>query len=291
MTAAQTSNVLVLGASGMLGNAVFRHFANDPGHQTFGTVRQHAALRHFAPHLHPHLLCGVDVLNPDWLARAFDMAKPDVVINCVGLIKQLETANDPLEALPINALLPHRIARMCSLVGARMIHVSTDCVFSGRRGDYRESDQPDATDLYGRSKLLGEVDYPDAVTLRTSIIGHEFGRATALVDWFLAQTTPSVKGFKKAVFSGVPTVELARVMKDFVLPRPELKGLYHVAAKPIAKFDLLTLVAQQYGKTIEIVPDETLVIDRSLNAERFYEATGYVAPEWPALIDAMHQFK
>jgi dTDP-4-dehydrorhamnose reductase len=180
---------------------------------------------------------------------------------------------------------------MCSLVGARMIHVSTDCVFSGRQGHYRESDQPDATDLYGRSKLLGEVDYPHAVTLRTSIIGHEFGRATALVDWFLTQTTQSVKGFKKAVFSGVPTVELARVMKDFVLPRPDLRGLYHVAAQPIAKFDLLTLVAHQYGKEIEIVPDESLVIDRSLNAARFHEATGYVAPEWPALIEAMHQFK
>ncbi|RDU96047.1 dTDP-4-dehydrorhamnose reductase family protein [Trinickia dinghuensis] len=283
-------NVLVLGASGMLGNAVFRYFSGDADYRTYGTVRQHAALRHFEPRLHRHLLCGVDVLNPDWLARAFESAKPDVVVNCVGLIKQLETANDPLEALPINALLPHRVARMASLVGARMIHVSTDCVFSGRQGNYLESDLPDATDLYGRSKLLGEVDYPHAITLRTSIIGHEFGRTTALVDWFLSQTQ-SVKGFRKAVFSGVPTVELARVMKDFVLPHPELRGLYHVAAKPIAKFDLLTLVAREYGKTIEIVADDALAIDRSLNATRFHEATGYSAPEWHALIDTMHQFK
>lgn len=290
MTAALPTNVLVLGASGMLGNAVFRYFSSHSAYRTYGTVRQHAALRNFDPRLHPQLLCGVDVLNPDWLARAFDAAKPDVVVNCVGLIKQLETANDPLEALPINALLPHRIARMCSLVDARMIHVSTDCVFSGKQGDYRESDQPDAYDLYGRSKLLGEVDYPHAVTLRTSIIGHEFGRASALIDWFLSQTQ-STKGFRKAVFSGLPTVELARVMKEFVLPHPELRGVYHVAAKPIAKFDLLTLVARQYGKTIEIVADDALMIDRSLNAERFHKATGYLAPEWPALIDVMHRFK
>jgi dTDP-4-dehydrorhamnose reductase len=290
MTAALPTNVLVLGASGMLGNAVFRYFSRDTGFRTYGTVRQRTALRDFDASLHPQIICGVDVLNPDWLARAFDATKPDVVINCVGLIKQLETANDPLEALPINALLPHRIARLCSLVGARMIHVSTDCVFAGKQGKYLESDQPDATDLYGRSKLLGEVDYPNAVTLRTSIVGHEFGRASALVDWFLCQTQ-SVKGFRKAVFSGLPTVELARVMKEFVLPRPELRGVYHVAAEPIAKFDLLTLVARAYGKAIEIVPDDSLVIDRSLNGTRFNEATGYAPPQWPALIDTMHRFK
>lgn len=282
--------VLVLGASGMLGNAVFRYFTGDASYETFGTVRQPRAALNFEEALRPHLIANVDVLSQDDLVRAFSATKPDVVINCIGLIKQLDTANDPLEALPINALLPHRIARLCELAGARMVHISTDCVFSGKQGGYREADFPDANDLYGRSKLLGEVDYPHAITLRTSIIGHEFGRASALIDWFLGQTG-SVKGFRKAVFSGVPTVELARIIKEFVLPRPELRGLYHVAAQPIAKFDLLTLVARIYGKEIEIVPSDDLAIDRSLNACRFSDATGYVAPDWSALIERMHQFK
>jgi dTDP-4-dehydrorhamnose reductase len=282
-------NVLVLGASGMLGNAVFRYFSGDAGYRTFGTIRQQGAAQNFAPELRSRLLPGIDVLNHDHLVRAFEAAKPDVVVNCIGLIKQLDSVNDPLEALPINALLPHRIARLCAVSNARMIHVSTDCVFAGTRGNYREDDQPDATDLYGRSKLLGEVDYPHAITLRTSIIGHEFGRASALIDWFLSQSG-SVKGFRKAVFSGVPTVELARIVKEFVLPNRELHGLYHVAAAPIAKFDLLTLVTKAYGKSIEIVPDDQLQIDRSLDAERFRKATGYVAPEWPALIQTMRQF-
>jgi dTDP-4-dehydrorhamnose reductase len=282
-------NVLVLGASGMLGNAVFRYFSGDAGFRTYGTIRHHGVLQQFDPALRGQLLPGVDVLNDDHLVRVFDATKPDIVLNCIGLIKQLDAVNDPLEALPINALLPHRIARLCGLVNARMIHVSTDCVFAGTRGGYREDEQPDATDLYGRSKLLGEVDYPHAITLRTSIIGHEFGRASALVDWFLSQTG-TVKGFRKAVFSGVPTVELARVMKEFVLPHPELHGLYHVAAAPIAKFDLLTLIAKVYGKSVEIVADDKLQIDRSLDATRFREATGYTAPEWPALIQTMHQF-
>jgi len=282
------AKILVLGVTGMLGQAVFRTFAADDTHETWGTLRSGAALRHFPQGSHARLLCGVDVLDQDALVAALGKVKPDVVINCVGLIKQLADAKDPLTALPINAMLPHRLARLCELAGARLIHVSTDCVFSGRKGMYLESDLSDAEDLYGKSKYIGELhDLPHAVTLRTSIIGHELGSSYALVDWFLSQQG-EVRGFTNAVFSGLPTVELARVMKDFVVPHPELSGLYHVAAEPIDKFRLLSLVAAQYGKQIGIRPDDALVIDRSLDGSCFAEATGYVAPEWPELIRRMH---
>jgi dTDP-4-dehydrorhamnose reductase len=204
-------------------------------------------------------------------------------------VKQLAEADDPLTALPINSMLPHRLARLCELAGARLVHISTDCVFSGAKGMYVESDFPDADDLYGRSKYLGEVDYPHAVTLRTSIIGHELDGARSLLCWFLAQGGP-VRGFTKAVFSGLPTVELARVVRDFVLPHPELHGLYHVSAAPINKYDLLKLVAQAYGKDIEITPHDQLVIDRSLDSTRFKAATGYAPPSWPELVRTMHAF-
>tara|TARA_R110001583_G_scaffold195505_1_gene374532 strand:+ start:9045 stop:9902 length:858 start_codon:yes stop_codon:yes gene_type:complete len=280
--------VLVLGVTGMLGNAVFRVFSADPAHETWGTLRSGAAMRHFPQQRHARLLAGVDVLDHDALVGTFARVRPDVVINCVGLIKQLADAKDPLTALPINAMLPHRLARLCELVGARLIHVSTDCVFSGRKGNYLESDSSDAEDLYGMSKYIGELhDAPHAVTLRTSIIGHELGSNHALVDWFRSQQG-SVRGFTRAIFSGLPTVELARVMKDFVIPHPQLNGLYHVAADPIDKWRLLTLVAAQYGKSIEIHPDDSLVIDRSLDGSRFSEATGYVAPPWSELIHRMH---
>lgn len=281
-------NVLVLGASGMLGNAVFKVFCADAEHEVWGTLRSSAAVAAFAPADRARLLLGVDVLDQDALMAAVAKVRPQVVINCIGLIKQLADAKDPLTALPINAMLPHRLARVCELVGARLIHVSTDCVFSGKQGGYLESDVSDADDLYGKSKYIGELhDLPHAITLRTSIIGHELGSSYALVDWFLAQQG-SVRGFSKAVFSGLPTVELARVMKDFVLAHPELNGLYHVAAEPIAKLDLLRLVAAQYGKDIAIAADDALVIDRSLNGSRFREATGYTAPAWPELIRRMH---
>lgn len=282
--------VLVLGVSGMLGNAMFRKLSDGTELEVFGTARSASVKRFFSPDLARAIIAGVDVENQDSLTRVFAEAKPQVVVNCIGLIKQLADADDPLQALPINAMLPHRLARLCELVDARLVHVSTDCVFAGTKGNYRETDPADASDLYGRSKHLGEVTYPHTITLRTSIIGHELSSAHALLGWFLAQEGP-VRGYMKAIFSGLPTAELARVVRDVVLPRPELSGLYHVASVPIAKYDLLKLIADVYGKKIEIIPDNALVIDRSLNAERFGDATGYVVPPWPELVKYMFEFK
>lgn len=282
--------ILVLGVSGMLGNAMFRVLSENAEIEVFGTARSSSVQRYFAPEMSKKIIAGVDVENQDALTHVFAKVKPQVVINCIGLIKQLAVADDPLQALPINAMLPHRLARLCELGSARLIHISTDCVFAGTKGDYRESDPADATDLYGKSKHLGEVTYPHTITLRTSIIGHELSSSHALLGWFLAQEG-QVKGYTKAIFSGLPTVELARVVRDVVLPRSELSGLSHVASAPIAKYDLLKLIADVYGKKIEIIPDDALVIDRSLNAERFKDATGYVAPPWPELVKRMFEFK
>lgn len=281
--------LLVLGVTGMLGNAMFKTLmAGEGRHEVVGTTRNANVSNALNSNAGGRIINGIDVENHDSLVRAFAEARPDVVINCVGLVKQLADANNPLLAVPVNTLLPHRLAALCAATGARLVHVSTDCVFSGAKGNYLESDFPDAYDLYGRSKLLGEVDYPNAITLRTSIIGHEMSGSRSLVGWFLAQEG-SVKGFTRAIFSGLPTVELARVVRDFVLPKPELHGLYHVAAEPIDKHKLLTLIAQVYRKKIEIIPENDFVIDRSLNAERFSQATGYVVPSWKTLIERMHE--
>ena len=284
-----TKRVLVLGASGMLGNAVMRLFAQSPGYHVFGSVRSPAARRLLPSDFHSSVIVGVDVENIDSLTRLFAVVHPDVVINCVGLVKQLAEADDPLAAISINALLPHRLARLCEVAGARLVHISTDCVFSGVKGMYLESDAADAKDLYGRSKYLGEVDYPHAITLRTSIIGHELDGVRSLIGWFLAQEG-SVKGYRRAIFSGLPTLEVARVIRDHVIPHPELHGIYHLSAEPINKFDLLTLVAQTYGKTIDIGADEQLVIDRSLDSTRFRQATGFTPKAWLELISSMRDF-
>jgi dTDP-4-dehydrorhamnose reductase len=281
--------VLVLGASGMLGNAVFRFFSCSRGHAATGTVRSSSALKLLPEELRGQIVSGVEIYDLDGLTRLFERVKPAVVINCVGLVKQLPGSDDPLTAIPMNALLPHRLLAMCKVAGARLIHISTDCVFDGARGMYRESDFADATDLYGRSKYLGELHDPQAVTLRTSIIGPELGTAHGLVGWFLAQRGP-VKGFTRAIFSGLPTVELSRVIRDFVIPAADLSGLYHVSSAPISKYDLLRGVAHEYGHSIEIVSDGELVIDRSLDSSRFRERTGYVAPAWQEMLRVMHEF-
>ncbi|QVM87637.1 SDR family oxidoreductase [Pseudomonas lalucatii] len=276
-------NVLVLGVTGMLGSAVFRQLSHDQSYQVWGTLRNAGGRRHFPEQLHAQLISNIDVLDQDALISVLERIRPDVVINCVGLIKQLADAKDPLSALPINAMLPHRLAKLCGLAGARLIHVSTDCVFSGRKGMYTEADLSDAEDLYGKSKFIGELhEVPHAITLRTSIIGHELGTHFSLIDWFLSQSGP-VKGYAKAIFSGLPTVELARVMKDYVVPAPELHGLYHVSVEPIDKLSLLRLVAEVYGHKIQIIPDEQVCIDRSLDSSRFRQATGYLprpGPSW-----------
>lgn len=284
-----TNRVLVLGASGMLGNAVLRVFAESNCFEVIGTVRAARMVELLPSNVQSRVITGVDVENMDSLLAVFNQAKPDFVINCIGLVKQLSDAGDPLQALPINSVLPHRLARLCEISCARLVHMSTDCVFSGNKGMYSERDFPDAKDLYGRSKLLGEVDYPNAITLRTSIIGHELEGGRSLVGWFLSQTD-SVRGFSKVIFSGLPTVEIARVIRDYVFPNSELHGIYHVSADPINKYDLLRMLADAYGKDIVIEKDDNYVIDRSLDSTRFRSVTGFQPKPWLDLVREMREF-
>ena len=280
--------VLIIGASGMLGNSTYRLFASSQGFRVTATARSLMGLDLLPRSDSARIIGGVDVADFDRLVRLFGEERPDVVINCVGVIKQLAAAKDPLISIKINALFPHRLAQLCAAGNARLVQISTDCVFTGRRGNYRETDFPDADDLYGRTKLLGEVDYPNAVTLRTSIIGHEIGTALSLVDWFLSQPGPEVRGYRKAIYTGLPTVELARVIRDVVIPRPNLRGLWHLSSDPISKYDLLHLVAKTYGKQIDILSDDSVHIDRSLDGSRFRDATGYIAAPWSDLVKQMH---
>jgi len=282
--------VLVLGVTGMLGNAVFRYLSENTNMDVFGTLRNYSDLKYFSENRHKNLFCQVDLLNQDDIIRTVSKIMPDVIINCVGLIKQLSHSNNPLSVLPVNSLLPHRLANIAGMMDMRLIHISTDCVFSGAKGNYTESEQCDAIDLYGISKKIGEVvDYPHAITLRTSIVGHELNSNYALINWFLSQEQ-RIKGFRRAIFSGLPTVELARVIHEYVIPNIELHGLYHVSSEPIDKYTLLSLVAEAYEKNIEITLDEDFVIDRSLNSSRFNLATGYIPPTWSKLINQMKNF-
>jgi len=282
--------ILILGGTGMLGHVLFRQLSKRPEYAVYTTVRNYsAAKKYFSPELVDKIrLDEVDADNFDTIIRALASIQPDVVINCIGLIKQLPITNDPLSAITVNSQLPHRISLVCRAAKARMIHLSTDCIFNGKKGMYTESDIPDAEDIYGRTKYLGEVTYPHCLTLRTSFIGHELKGKYGLVEWFLAQNG-KIRGFTKAIYSGLPTTEIARIIDDYVLPNPDLNGVYHVSSEPISKYDLLKLIAAKYSKDIEIEPDKDFVQDRSIDSEIFRSKTGYIPPSWPELVDLMHK--
>ena len=280
------TRLLVLGASGMLGWTATRLLDDEDGVEVIATVRDRGALPpDLAGRLGPRLVT-LDVTNAPERQRLINDLQPDFVLNCVGVIKQDPRVNDLAPTVQINSLLPHLLANECDQVGARLIQVSTDCVFSGRAGSYTEADTPDPTDFYGRSKLVGELDERH-LTLRTSIIGPELHRRASLVEWFLGQDGQVVDGYRRAIYSGVTTAEFTRFVHKFVLPNRGLKGLCHLASQPISKYDLLGLVAEHYTWHGQLKPTDDVVCDRSLRSDRLRDATGYVAPAWPLMVEDM----
>jgi dTDP-4-dehydrorhamnose reductase len=279
--------ILILGGSGMLGHKLWQRFSER--FDTYATFRQSPSSYDRYGFFDANRSIGhVSADDFDSLVRAFARVRPEVVVNCVGIVKQDAAAKDPYQSININALYPHRLAALARATGARLIHLSTDCVFSGRKGNYTDADRTDAEDLYGRTKLLGEVDGENCLTIRTSMIGRELAGAHGLIEWFLSQQGKRVRGFKRAIFSGFTTGALSDIIADIITGHPQLSGVWQVAAEPTNKFDLLTLVREIYGLQIEIEPDESFACDRSLDGRRFQAETGFVPPSWPEMIERMH---
>lgn len=279
--------ILILGGSGMLGHELWRRFRDR--HQTWVTLRRPGA--EFARHGlfgDGRFFSNVDAMDFPTVAKVIREFRPHAVLNCVGIIKQLKEAKNPIPSLTINSLLPHRLAEVCGETGARLVLFSTDCVFSGKRGRYTEADISDAEDLYGRTKYVGEVTGLEyAITLRSSIIGRELGTAHSLIDWFLAQKGAKVRGYRQAIYTGFTTLEMARIVECVLTDQRGLSGVWQVASAPISKYDLLLLVREKFQVSVEIEPYDEFFCDRSLVGTRFSEATGYRAPEWPAMIAEM----
>ena len=278
--------ILVTGAHGTLGHAVCRVLSQK--HRVIGTCRgsrdSYPALDCRSPAF--SLIDRVDLTDPRAMAERLPGRGIAMVVNCAGLIKQRPAANDPMAVMQVNALMPLRLAQWCEARGARLIHISTDCVFSGRRGGYRESDTPDPVDLYGLSKLLGEVGTPPHLTLRTSFIGPQLSGREGLLAWFLAQRG-TIKGYGKAIFSGLTTCALARVIERVIDGPLPLSGLYHVAASPISKYALLCDIERRLQRGITIERDDSFECDRSLDGHRFANASGISVPGWDEMLDGL----
>lgn len=283
------SKIVILGANGMLGHKLFQILRQRfPG--TIGTTREDVRkgpLSRVELLQGEDVISGVDVMQFDSLKDRLARLAPAVIVNCVGIVKQRDEAKSAIPSITINALFPHLLAEAAHEWGGRVIHFSTDCVFSGRRGGYREDDQSDAEDLYGKTKFLGEVSAPNAVTLRTSIIGRELSQHKSLLDWFRSQNGRSVRGFRRVVYSGIPTTEMANVVTRLIEGQPSLSGLFQVVSEPISKYDLLLLIRDAYNLEIDVEPDESQVLDRSMHGEKFERAAGWRAPSWPEMVRAM----
>jgi dTDP-4-dehydrorhamnose reductase len=277
--------ILILGGDGMLGHKLLAHLA--PRHDCRVTLRrplhEYESFGLFRPQ---NAYGGIALGTIDPLLPVLADFKPEAVINAVGIVKQRPTAEEAIPSLEINALLPHRLALACGEIGARLVHMSTDCVFSGRKGNYTENDPADAEDLYGRTKYLGEVHAANAITLRTSIIGRELARKTGLLEWFLTQTG-SIRGYRNAIFSGFTTIEMTRIIEMLLMRFPGASGVYHVSSEPISKFDLLELLRKRLHRQVEIVPYDEFRCDRSLDSTRFRSEFGYRPPDWTVMVEEL----
>lgn len=276
--------VLILGGNGMLGHKLVQVLGRD--FETFTTIRREFdAVSRFGIFEKEKTITGIDVTSLGQLTKAIEFAKPDVVINCVGIIKQVTSL--PETMVQINTLLPRRLAELSTQFSFRLIAMSTDCVFSGLKGDCSESDTPDAIDAYGQTKLHGEVVQDNCLTIRSSIIGRELDTKHSLIEWFLSQRNQTVGGYTRAIYSGFPTLIFAEILGSLIKEHGELSGIFHISSDPISKYDLLTLVNDGFNSNVTIQPDDSMVIDRSLDSTKFRTATGFLPPSWPEMIERM----
>lgn len=279
--------VMVLGATGMLGHMLLRRLVSYPAYQGHGVVRDAVAIPRLRTFGIQNFSCLRDAMDMRSVQSLLLEVRPDVVVNCISVAKG--KMQSPEWAYPVYSLLPRRLSYACRVLGIRMIQIGSDGVFSGKKGQYVESDIPDAEDIYGSAKLLGEVEGPGALTLRLSMIGPQLNGVDGLLEWFLANRG-KCRGYTRSIFSGLPTTEISRVLAEYVLPDPGLSGIYHVAARPISKYHLLQQLAIAFGNEVELEGDESVVMDRSLCADRFRDAVGYVPPEWRRLVQEMRDF-
>lgn len=275
--------LLILGGTGMLGHKLWQEASGTL--EAWATIRYATMTPAASAVLNPdRVLTSIRAEEPETIAAALDTSDADVIVNCIGIIKQAPAVTNPTRAIQVNSLFPHQIADLCHKRNKRFIHISTDCVFSGSRGNYTEDDQPDATDLYGRSKLLGEATECGALTIRTSIIGRELASSYGLVEWLLSQEGKEIRGFTKAIFSGLTTRAFAKTLIAIITDHPTLNGLWHVSADPIDKNNLLNMLRDAHDIPVTVDPDHAIAVNRSLDSSRFRKTTGLQPPAWQDMI-------
>jgi dTDP-4-dehydrorhamnose reductase len=281
--------VCVLGAGGLLGHMLIRVLSES--NDVFGTTRE-------KPNISSPLanflslekwIGGVDASVPHSIEKIFDTDQFDVAINCIGLIKQRDSIVSDSETMLINGEFPHHLAQIANSHDTQVIHISTDCVFSGTKGSYLESDTPDPVDVYGKSKLLGELIDSNNLTLRTSHIGRELTVKKSFVEWLVSQRGGHVNGYSHAIYSGLTTQALARTISKLLLGNSHLTSLFHVSSQPISKLEIINKLNELLDLQLTVTPDASVQINRSLNSEKFQNATSISPQTWDEMLSDLCQ--
>lgn len=282
-------NILILGISGMIGHMLFRYLQKNANYNIYGTLRTKTKLKFFKSDNinNVFLFNNKDI---EQFKRILNTTKPLVVINCIGVVKQNKHLQDISETIYTNSLFPNLLSDLCHKNSSRLIHFSTDCVFSGKDGEYSETSIPDALDIYGRTKYLGELVSTNSLIIRTSFIGHQLSNKYSLLEWFLKQNK-KCRGYYNSIYSGLPTIEVAEVIEKYIIPKTDLSGLFHLSSKPIRKFELLTLIKRRYGLELQVVKDKNFFINRSLKYEKLKLVINYEPPSWEKLINKMFEYR
>ena len=283
--------ILILGGSGMVGHRLAKKLSNQ--YEIFSLLRKRPDLdsNQFFEKVLPKNQCiFIDDINEyENLNNTVKKISPDIIINCIGVIKQRDKVENVLNMRRINSLLPHVLNQICNKNKIKLIHLSTDCVFSGTKGNYQESDNPDPIDEYGKSKLLGEIKKGNALTIRTSFIGPELFNKKSLFEWVKSQKNGEIDGFENAIYSGLTTLAFSEIIENIIDKHQNLNGIWHISSNPISKFDLIEMINQKFNLKIKINRNSSFRCDRSLNSSKFQEETKIQIPSWRAMIDNLYK--
>ncbi|MBC7428159.1 MAG: sugar nucleotide-binding protein [Bacteriovorax sp.] len=277
--------ILIFGVGGMIGHRVWLEANQIPNVEVFGLVRKSKTHYEKFGIFNDNVYYDTDV--SDWVnvEHILNKLKPDVIVNALGITIRKPEMGDFNLALTVNSFFPHKLLKWAQAIQSRIIHLSTDCVFDGDQGHYLETSQPSAKDIYGKTKFLGEIEGSGALTLRFSCIGRELESHTELLDWFLLQEGKKIKGFSKAIYSGLTNIVIAKEICRVITNFSELTGVYQLSSTPITKYDLLCLAKTYFKLDVEIEKFDNYISDKSLICDKYKKGTGFNAPSWAAMLE------
>lgn len=278
--------IFVLGSTGMLGHALCDALIERKEYEVYSFGRR--TLKEFGLNSHEKIKEFILDVNSEWeneFINIINNVRPDFIINCIGVVKQLVFENELQNSININSIFVQKLDKIVNnSERTNLIHLSTDCVFSGNKGSYIENDIVDPVDIYGITKALGEIkNSKRTLTIRTSIIGREIDRKIGLLEWLLSQNDNVIKGYDKFIFSGLTTYSLSNVIIDTILEN-FIPGLMHISSEPISKYDLLNKIKSEFKLAVKINKSNEPICDRSLDSTYFKNLYNYRILSWDEMI-------